>query len=76
MNLFSVSCEGLKCTPLKAISGIRCPEVADYSSTGEIFLLRCDNQEETASIKLIVMTLLKWNAVKHSKNSQIIMLYT
>ena len=37
----------MQCAPQKAISGIRCPEVADYSSTGEIFLLRCDSQEET-----------------------------
>lgn len=51
MNPFSIRCKGLKCTPLKAISGIRCLEVADYSSTGpeEIFLLWCDSQEETVN---------------------------
>ena len=43
-------CKGVKqCAPLKAISGIRCPEVADYSSIGEIFLLRCDSQEEAVN---------------------------
>ena len=37
---------GSQCAPQKAISGIQCPEVADYSSTGETFLLRCGSQEE------------------------------
>lgn len=51
-NPFSIRCKsefGVQCAPQKAISGIRCPEVADYSSTGEIFLLRCDSQEETVN---------------------------
>ena len=50
---FYIRCKGdlevKQCAPQKAISGIRCPEVANYSSTGEIFLLRCNSQEETVN---------------------------
>ena len=35
--------------PKLAIKGIRCPEVMSYWTQGEIFLLRCDHDNELIS---------------------------